>query len=241
MRSRDNSEASSSFSFDGAPKSHAKSPSMMSWFQGHSKKQQQPENFMSNPQFDLSGHPSALEIDTASGDLWKGATVLFPLKDGNTCSLRLATVNDCDRIYLFIQELAESQKSVSAITMEELRRDGFTPGVRPRFQVILVFLDAELVAFTLFHETYSSWRGKCLHIEDLYVREKHRGEGIGTLLLRTLGRRAAAESCHRLTWQSMAWNERANDFYAKIGGKKMDGLLNWQVEGDAALRDFCKE
>ena len=38
----------------------------------------------------------------------------------------------------------------------------------------------QLVGFALFFFTYSTWEGKCVFMEDLYVQPEQRGKGIGT-------------------------------------------------------------
>ena len=38
----------------------------------------------------------------------------------------------------------------------------------------------QLIGFALFFFTYSTWEGKCVFMEDLYVQPEQRGKGIGT-------------------------------------------------------------
>ena len=38
----------------------------------------------------------------------------------------------------------------------------------------------QLLGFALYFFTYSTWEGKCVFMEDLYVQPDHRGKGIGT-------------------------------------------------------------
>ena len=42
----------------------------------------------------------------------------------------------------------------------------------------------QLIGFALFFFTYSTWEGKCVFMEDLYVQPEQRGKGIGTKVLR---------------------------------------------------------
>ena len=41
----------------------------------------------------------------------------------------------------------------------------------------------QLIGFALFFFTYSTWEGKCVFMEDLYVQPEQRGKGIGTKVL----------------------------------------------------------
>ena len=38
----------------------------------------------------------------------------------------------------------------------------------------------QLVGFVLYNFTYSTWEGKQVYMEDLYVQPQHRSKGIGT-------------------------------------------------------------
>ena len=62
-------------------------------------------------------------------------------------------------------------------------------------------LTALLCGFALYHPTYSTWQGRALYLEDLYVRETHRGRGLGTALLARVAAEAVAQNCARLDWR----------------------------------------
>jgi ribosomal protein S18 acetylase RimI-like enzyme len=127
---------------------------------------------------------------------------------------------------------------------------------RPALEVLLIGVDArsamdkttqqsgetdrtvDCAGFALFHETYSTWRGRCLHIDDLYVEAQFRGLGIGTMVLRTISALAEKRGCARVQWQSLHDNDAANGFYReKIGAKEQTQILDWRL-ADVALRDF---
>uniref|UniRef100_A0A7S4EZ91 N-acetyltransferase domain-containing protein n=1 Tax=Chrysotila carterae TaxID=13221 RepID=A0A7S4EZ91_CHRCT len=68
----------------------------------------------------------------------------------------------------------------------------------------------------VFFETYSTWEGRCLYLEDLYVRPEARGKGGGTALLAAVARVAHARGCPRLQWQALDWNKKAIAFYTGV-------------------------
>ena len=47
------------------------------------------------------------------------------------------------------------------------------------------FSPARVVAIALMFNVYSTWEGKCLHLEDLYVQVDYRKRGIGKVLFAT--------------------------------------------------------
>jgi len=59
----------------------------------------------------------------------------------------------------------------------------------------------EIVGYATYFFAYFTWTGKTLYMDDLYVRESHRGAGIGTLLLKKILGFAFDTNCHKLRWQ----------------------------------------
>src|ERR1700720_998274 len=98
-------------------------------------------------------------------------------------SIRNATIEDVKLLRKLIGELAayENELAEVRITEADLTRDGFGP--QPRFGVLLAYWDQEPAGYALFFDFYSTWRGRHLFLEDLFVREAFRGKRIGKCLL----------------------------------------------------------
>jgi hypothetical protein len=69
------------------------------------------------------------------------------------------------------------------------------------------------VAFALSHSTYSTWEGRTLYLEDLYVQPQFRRGGISGLLFQTVCRAALVAKCVRVQWSCLTWNEPAMRAY----------------------------
>jgi len=150
-------------------------------------------------------------------------------------TIRLATKEDAGTILKLITDLAIYEKepvSTVEVTEAELVRDGWGPS--PLFRVVLAEVGGAAVGFALFFHTYSTWQGKCVYLEDLYVAEAARGAGVGTLLLKTVAAIAHGEGCKRFNWQALDWNTPALDFYKALGAARMDSWVNLRV-GKAEL------
>ena len=95
--------------------------------------------------------------------------------------IRKAIKEDVKDILRLLIELAIFEKEPDAvkITEEELINDGF--GDRPRFECFLAEVENEIVGLAFFTERYSTWVGDTLHLEDLIVTQKYRGQGIGSV------------------------------------------------------------
>ena len=151
-------------------------------------------------------------------------------KKGTSVTIRLATEADVGTIRRLIVGLALYEKepaSTVEVTEDELRRDGF--GAQPVFRCLLAEVEGVAIGFALFFYNYSTWQGRCIYLEDLYVEESARGTGTGTLLLKTVAAIAHAEGCKRMSWQALDWNTPALDFYKALGANRLDSWVNLRL------------
>lgn len=79
--------------------------------------------------------------------------------------------------------------------------------------------DDRIIGYTTFFFAYYTWVGKSLYMDDLYIKEKYRGKGIGSLLINAVIKHAEKEKCDRLRWQVSEWNKPAISFYKSLGAK----------------------
>ena len=146
--------------------------------------------------------------------------------------LRKATSKDIPLILSFIRELAEYERAPNAVscTERDLRRDGF--GSNPKFRVIIAEWIGEPAGMAFFFYNYSTWRGRPgIFIEDLFVRTRFRGKGVGRALLAKLARTAIAEKCHGIRWEVLDWNKPAIEVYQHLGSKFREGWRIMQITG----------
>jgi GNAT superfamily N-acetyltransferase len=151
--------------------------------------------------------------------------------------LRAATREDAATVVELIRGLAEYEREPEAavVTEADIVRDGF--GARPLFEVVIAEWKGEPVGFALFFPNYSTWLGRAgLYLEDLFVRESHRGLGIGKALLLHLAKVAVERGWGRFVWQVLDWNTPAIRFYEALGARHMKEWQTMRVEGDALRR-----
>lgn len=82
-------------------------------------------------------------------------------------------------------------------------------------EAIVAEKENQVVGFALYYTNYSTWKGKCLYLEDFYVIPELRGEGIGSLLFDEVVKIARKRGVKRMDWQVLEWNEPALKFYQK--------------------------
>jgi GNAT superfamily N-acetyltransferase len=154
--------------------------------------------------------------------------------------IRDATLPDVALLRSMIRELAEFEHKLEFVTIreEDLARDGF--GENPRFRALIAEWDGQAAGYAFFFESYSTWVGRGLFLEDLFVREPFRGHGIGKALLAAVARVAVDEGCYGIHWEVLNWNEKAVKLYTELGATFRD---QWRAVllTDEALRRLAEK
>ena len=150
--------------------------------------------------------------------------------------IRPATIHDAALLRTMIGELAEFERELELVTIreEDLARDGF--GENPRFHALIAEWDGHPAGYAVFFGYYSTWTGRGLFLEDLFVREVFRGRGIGRGLLAAVARIAVDEQCYGIHWEVLDWNEKAIEWYTQMGAIFRDQWRPVLLIGDALLR-----
>lgn len=151
-------------------------------------------------------------------------------------SIRWAKSDDAGLLRTMIRELAEFEHQLEFCVIEEeqLRRDGFGP--EPQFRALVAECDGQPAGYALFFSSYSTWAGRGLFLEDLYVREAFRGKGIGSALLARVARIAVEEKCCGMRWEVLDWNENAIAMYRALGAEMRDEWWPVLLTGEALER-----
>ena len=149
-------------------------------------------------------------------------------------AIRPAEPSDIKHIYDMIVELAVFEKLEHlVVATEALLHEGLF-GARPSAEAIIGTENGEVVCFALFFHNFSTFlTRKGLYLEDLYVKQAHRGKGYGKAMLTALAQIAVERNCGRFEWSVLDWNENAIRFYEGMGA---DVLPDWRicrVTGDA--------
>ncbi|MFT5820597.1 MAG: GNAT superfamily N-acetyltransferase [Crocinitomix sp.] len=129
--------------------------------------------------------------------------------------IRNSVVSDMDAVFNLIKELAIYEKAENEVTnsLENLIEDGFGPNAL--FKCIVAEVDQKVIGFALYYTSYSTWKGRCLYLEDFLVTETWRRKGVGKLLFDQVYQIAKEAKVGRFEWQVLDWNEPAINFYKK--------------------------
>lgn len=131
--------------------------------------------------------------------------------------IRVAQPGDEQAIHGLIQALAEYEKAPDEVinTPEQLRIDLFEDKICGAF--VVANEHDLIVGFALYYVSYSTWKGRCLYLEDFYVLPEYRRGGIGSRLFEKVMELAKEWGVKRMDWQVLDWNEPAIEFYRKHG------------------------
>ena len=142
--------------------------------------------------------------------------------------LRQAQAKDIPHILAFIRELGEYEKLAHEVVADEATLAAQLFGERPAAEVIIAEVDGEPAGFALFFHNFSTFLGKRgLYLEDLFVRPRFRGLGLGKRLMVHLAELAVERDCGRFEWSVLDWNEPAIRFYRGLGAI---GMQEWTVQ-----------
>jgi GNAT superfamily N-acetyltransferase len=152
----------------------------------------------------------------------------------STFAIRPATPLDVAHIHSMIVELAVFEKlEHMVVATEALLHEGLF-GARPDCEAIVGEANGEVVTFALFFHNFSTFltrRG--LYLEDLYVRQAHRGRGYGSAMLKHLASIAVERQCGRFEWSVLDWNAPAINFYKTMGAEVLPDWRICRVTGDS--------
>ncbi len=144
-------------------------------------------------------------------------------------NIRKATKQDLPEILDLIMELAAYENAPEQVTisLKQLEEDGF--GTSPLFWIIIAEDSAQIVGMSFYYIRYSTWKGKCLYLEDLVVKETMRKEGIGKLLFDATLEEAKKMNAKLMNWQVLDWNEPAISFYKKYNAMLDEEWINGKI------------
>lgn len=145
-----------------------------------------------------------------------------------SCSIRNAKKGDELVLIELIKGLAEYEKDLQAVenTPERLAVDLFESHV---CDALIAEQDGQVIGFAIYYTSYSTWKGPCMYLEDLYVIPEARGTGAGGKLFDRVVEIAKERNVARMDWQVLDWNTTAIEFYKKRGATIDEDWFNGRL------------
>ncbi len=164
-------------------------------------------------------------------------SVPAPARGRDAYAIRPAAPADVGAMLALMRELAEFEKLTHLFVGTEQSLAEALFGARPAAEALVAELDGRLVGYAVFFHNFSTFLSRRgLYLEDIYIQPSMRGTGLGTALLRRVAAIAVERQCGRFEWSVLDWNQRAIDFYTKMGATVLPDWRVVRVTGDSLLQ-----
>jgi GNAT superfamily N-acetyltransferase len=131
--------------------------------------------------------------------------------------------NNFDEFLFLIDKLAEYEKLTppDEAAKIRLRNDGLNES--SKYEAYLGRVDGKAVGYLIFFMTYSSFLAlPTFYIEDIFILEQYRHQGIGQQMFGFCVREAKERGCGRIEFCVLHWNTPAIKFYEKNSAERLD-------------------
>jgi len=149
----------------------------------------------------------------------------------NKIKIRKAKKSDLNDILRLITELAEFEKlnPPDKSANKRLKKDAFSNN--PSFKILLADNGKESIGYAFYFFTYSSFMArKTLYLEDIFISDKYRNNGIGKMFFEKLISTAKKSECARMEWVVLDWNINAIKFYNKLGARELKEWKTYRLQ-----------
>lgn len=121
------------------------------------------------------------------------------------------------------------KKSLAPETKKRLYEDCF--GSKKKFEGLIAYEKKECVGLASFFEIYSTFAAKSvLWIDDIFVVEKYRTQGIGKKIFIECIKIAKERDCDRAEWH--VFGEASKKFYETFGAKDMTEHSHYRLDSN---------
>jgi GNAT superfamily N-acetyltransferase len=136
---------------------------------------------------------------------------------------------DLPAVLSLVKELAAYEKAPDdvVVTLDDMERDGF--GDNSIFKFYVAEIDGVIAGMALYYVKYSTWKGRCIFLEDIIVREQYRRYKLGQKLFNEIIKAAKKMKARRIEWQVLDWNTPAIKFYEKYDAQFLKEWVNCRL------------
>lgn len=130
--------------------------------------------------------------------------------------IELCTRGELPQIISMVKELAVFEKEPDAVVTQ---LEDYESASENLIEILVAKSNDVIVGMALYYPAFSTWKGKMMYLEDLYVKTEYRNKGIGQQLFDSFIERAKYHRCKLVKWQVLDWNTNAVAFYEKNSAK----------------------
>ena len=155
-------------------------------------------------------------------------------------TIRPACESDVRDLMKMIRELAQFETLEHELEATETSLRDWLFGGHPAAAALIATVDGVRAGYAVYFHTFSSFAGRPgIFLEDVYVRPQFRRRGLGSALLKEVGRIGAERGCGRFEWIALRWNQTALKFYQSLGARVLDDWVMLRMES-TGLRELAE-
>ncbi len=150
----------------------------------------------------------------------------FVKRKENTITIEQVSEEIFDDFLGLIDKLAEYEKLAppNAEARRRLRIDCLSD--KPKYNAFIGKIGNKCVSYIIYFFTYSSFLAlPTLYLEDIFVLEEYRRQGVGKKMFDHIEKIAKLEGCGRIEFTVLKWNKSAQEFYEKNKAKRLEWFL----------------
>lgn len=133
--------------------------------------------------------------------------------------IRFAKKKDLPQIIDLCKEHAEYEQLAYELKNKLELLSKYLFSQNPSLKCLVIEQENVIVGYATFMQQFSTWDTDFyLYLDCLFLKENVRGNGLGGLLLEKIKEYAKNQNCIIIQWQTPDFNNKAIDFYRKIGG-----------------------
>lgn len=145
-------------------------------------------------------------------------------------TIRKAERKDVSLLFSFIKDIAEFEKLGNSVitTPETLEKTIFDSNLP--IEAVFAVADGKEVAFAIYYFNFSTFTGrKGLFLEDLFVKEEYREQGIGKKLMDHCIDIARQQNCGRMEWTALKWNPACKFYEEQFNATPLDEWVTYRL------------
>ena len=149
-------------------------------------------------------------------------------------SFRVAVPGDEATVVRYVRGIAEAEGLAHKHVANEADYARIMFGPSGVLRGMFACRDGLPVGGAFWHPTVGTYSGHLgIYIEDVFVDEAVRGQGVGRAIFAEMARYALAEGYDRLTWSCKNDNHGAVGFYERLGSERLHDFTSHRLIGEA--------
>jgi GNAT superfamily N-acetyltransferase len=147
-------------------------------------------------------------------------------KKENSVVIKKVNAETFDDFLGLIDKLAEYERLAppDEEAKNRLRLDCLSDN--PKYHAFIGKIEGKSVSYIIYFFTYSSFLAlPTLFLEDIFVLQEYRRQGVGKKMFDFLKEVAKREGCGRIEFTVLKWNKSAQEFYEKNGAQRLEWFL----------------